>query len=255
MSRFSNLEFGEGEGQRHDQEVMKDESFYLNEGNALFQNGRFEEALRAFSKVLEFNPQNAGAWTSQVRMLIELEEFPEAKLWADKALEKFPDKPELLAAKAVALARLADLDAALAFSDASIEERGSTPYIWLARGDVLLARREKRAEYCFEKAVSLAPGRWVFHWLASRIHRYYAQFSLALKFAQQALHLAADHAILWLEVGRCQAALGLSTMALDSFEQARQLDPRCAGLDLQIHQLSTRGFWHKIWHRCRNPFT
>ena len=50
-------------------------------------------------------------------------------------------EPELLAAKAVALGRNGDLQEALAFSDASIEERGDTPYVWLARGDVLLARR------------------------------------------------------------------------------------------------------------------
>ena len=36
-----------------------------------------------------------------MRALIELEEFQEAKLWADKALERFPNEPELLAAKAV----------------------------------------------------------------------------------------------------------------------------------------------------------
>jgi Flp pilus assembly protein TadD len=50
-------------------------------------------------------PAQPGRWTGQVRMLIELKEFHEAKLWADKALEKFPNEPELLAAKAVALAR------------------------------------------------------------------------------------------------------------------------------------------------------
>ena len=57
----------------------------------------------------------------------------------------------------MALGRSGDLQGALAFSDASIEERGDTPYIWLARGDVLLAREEPRADYCFEKALLLAP--------------------------------------------------------------------------------------------------
>ena len=94
-------------------------------------------------------------------MLIELGEFREAKLWADKALERFPNEPELLAAKAVALARSGDLQGALSFSDASIEERGDTPYVWLARGDVLLARAEARADYCFEKAAAARAARLV----------------------------------------------------------------------------------------------
>src|SRR3989449_10002154 len=101
-------------------------------------------------------------------MLIELGEFREAKLWADKALERFPHEPELLAAKAVALGRSGDLQGALAFSDSSIEERGDTPYVWLARGDVMLARKEQRADYCFEKALLLAPRDWFIGWLAAR---------------------------------------------------------------------------------------
>ena len=149
MSRFVNLEFGdEHEDQSHGQSnpALKGEAHYFHEAQSAFENGNFESALRHYSKVLEFNPQNAAAWTGQVRMLVELGEYREAKLWADKALEHFPHEPELLAAKAVALGRSGDLQGALAFSDAAIEERGDTPYIWLARGDVLLTRKESRAD-------------------------------------------------------------------------------------------------------------
>src|SRR5947199_303410 len=79
------------------------------------------------------------------------------------------------------------LEEALAFSDASIEERGDTPYIWLARGDVLLAREEQRADYCFEKALLLGPKDWFIVWLAARIREHYEQFVLALKLLQQAI--------------------------------------------------------------------
>jgi len=61
---------------------------------AAFENATFEPALRFYSKVLEYNPGTLAAWTAQVRMLIELGEFREAKLWANKALERFPNEPE-----------------------------------------------------------------------------------------------------------------------------------------------------------------
>lgn len=255
MSRFSNLEFGEGESHQSDRQVVKDESFYLNEGRELFWAGRFDEALRSYSKVLEFNPENASAWTAQVQMLIELEEFREAKMWADKALEKFPDEPELLAAKAVALARTGDLDSALAFSDAAVEERGDTSYVWLARGDVLLARREKRAAYCFEKAISCAPNDWFIQWLAARIHFFYKKFALALGYARRALELAPDRAIAWFETGRCQVELGLSSLALEAFAQARELDPFCPGIDAEMTRAEGAGFFRRTWQRCRNLFS
>src|SRR4051812_21758706 len=92
MSRFVNLELGgESEdqpGEQRPRSLIKDEAYYFAEARTAFENGNFEQGLRFYSKVLEFNPQNASAWTGQVRMLIELGEFREAKLWADKALER-----------------------------------------------------------------------------------------------------------------------------------------------------------------------
>jgi tetratricopeptide (TPR) repeat protein len=258
MSRFSNLEFGdESKNQAPEQKALvKDEAYYLAEARAAFENGNFESALRLYSKVLEFNPQSATAWASQVRMLIELGEYREAKLWADKALERFPREPELLAAKAVALGRSGDLQGALAFSDASIEERGDTPYIWLARGDVLLAREEARADFCFEKALLLAPRDWFIAWLAARIRSFYEQFALALKLLQKAIELNAGHFLLWLEMGQCQQALGLVGPARTSFNQARQLNPRCAEAGTALANLASaglgsrmRGWWRQLFNR------
>lgn len=247
MSRFHNLEFGdESEGHSGARPVAKDEEYYFGEAQAAFTQGRFEQALRGYAKVLEFNPKNAAAWAGQVRMLIELGEFHEAKLWADKALEAFPEEPDLLAAKAVALARTGDLQAALIFSDAAIEARGDNSYVWLARGDVLLARKEKRADFCFEKALSLSPHTWIFQWLASRIYFFYRQFSRAFKLAQQALAFDAAQAVLWLQFGRCQLALGLAGPAANSFEQARQLDPQCQPETAELARLSDHGFWARL---------
>jgi len=255
MSRFVNLEFG-GESKdhgRHEQKhLLKDDAYYFAEARSAFENGNFESALRLYSKVLEFNPQNAAAWTGQVRMLIELGEFREAKLWADKALERFPQEPELLAAKAVALGRSGDLKAALMFSDASIEERGDTPYVWLARGDVMLAREEPRADYCFEKALLLAPRDWFTAWLAARIRQFYDQFALALKLLQQAIEWNTGHFLLWLELGQCQQALGLIGPARDSFGAARQLNPKCDAVSLKLATLTQMGFWTRLragWRR------
>ena len=240
MSRFENLELsGESEDQpRRQKALVKDDAYYLSEAQTAFENGEFEAALRSYGKVLEFNPQIPSAWTGQVRMLLELGEYKEAKLWADKALEHFPSEPELLAAKAVALARNGDLQGALVFSDVSIEARGDTPYVWLARGDVLLAREEARADYCFEKAQMLAPHDWFIAWLAARIRLFYEQLALAMKLLQQALEWNAGHFIVWLELGRCQEALGMEGPARVSFTQAKQLNSACSEASLGLVKLS-----------------
>ena len=256
MSRFSNLEFGNPSERQQPQAqapLVKGEAYYFSEAQSAMSNGEFETALRLYSKVLEFNPQNATAWAGQVRMLIELGEFREARLWADKALERFPHEVELLAAKAVALARDGDLQGALAFSDAAIEEHGDTPYVWLARGDVLLAREEARADFCFEKALLLAGGDWLLAWLAARIRIYYEQFALGLKLLQQAIELNAAHFLLWLELGQCQQALGLIGPARHSFTQAQQLNPQCRNAGLALARLAHAGLAARLrgWWRRR----
>lgn len=258
MSRFGNLEFGdESEGQLSPENSRSsDEIMHLEAADTAFAQGEFERALRRYSKVLEYNPQNAQAWTGQVRMLIELDEFKEAKLWADKALEKFPHEPELLATKAVALARLGDLQGALLFSDASIEERGDSPYLWLARGDVLLARKEARADYCFEKAQSLAPQNWFINWLAARVRLVYDQFVLALKLLEQAIEWDAGRFVLWLELGRTQAALGLVNPARNSLLQAKQLNPQSSAANAALRDLDSggmssqlQGWWRRLFKK------
>jgi tetratricopeptide (TPR) repeat protein len=256
MSRFGNLEFdSKFEGEFREPAALGDENFHAAAARAAFENGDFEQALRGFAKVLEFNPQNPSAWAGQVRALIELGEFREAKLWADKALERFPSAPELLAAKAVALGRSGNLEEALALSDASMEERGDAPYLWLARGDVLLARKEGRAEYCFDKALTLAAGDWVIPWLAARIRFFYKQFAAAMKLLQQAIELNATHFLLWLQLGTCQLALGLAGPAKHSFEQARQLNPQCREAQLGLAHASATGFWKRLAGAWRSIFS
>lgn len=250
MSRFGNLEFDDGKG-RAEQAASKapGEEILITQAEEAYQKGRFEEALRSFSKSLEFNPLNPIAWLGQVRILIELEEFEEAKVWADKALQAFPDEPELLAAKGVALGRLGDLAGAISFSDAAVESQASTPYIWLARADVLLARKEKRADYCFEKALSLAGQNWFVIWIASRIQAYYQHFARSLKLAREALSIEPSQAVLWLQVGQCELALGLTDGAQRSLEQARELDPDSRCPEQLIREAASTSFLDKLSRR------
>jgi tetratricopeptide (TPR) repeat protein len=255
MSRFVNLEFeGHSESDSELTGFARDEKSWLAEAERAFAQPDFEKALRYFSKVLEFNPQNATAWTGQVQALIELGEYREAKLWADKALERLPREPELLAAKAVALGRSGDVDGAIAFSDASIEERGDTPYVWLARGDVLLARQERRADYCLDKALLLAPRNWLVAWLAARIRFFYKQFALALQLAQRAIEWNASQSAAWLMAGLCQKELGMVGSARASFAQAAQLNPQCQHVTAAMIELSQTGVGSRLAGWCRRLF-
>src|SRR5207249_4777794 len=80
--------------------------------------------LRYWSRALEFDPNVQTGWVGQVRMLIELGELEEARLWADKGLDVHRDDAELLAANAIATARLGDAAKALGFCDLALKKKG-----------------------------------------------------------------------------------------------------------------------------------
>jgi tetratricopeptide (TPR) repeat protein len=257
MSRFVNLEFGGQAGEQtpaQAQAMVKDEAFYQREAQTAFEEADFQKALRSYAKVLEFNPHNAAAWTAQVRMLLELDQDAEAKVWADQALERFPREADLLAAKAVVLARLGEMQSALAFSDAAVGENATSPYVWLARGDVLLTAHETLADYCLDKALMLAPGDWVAAWQAARIRVRHGQFSLALRPLQQAAEWNPGHFLPWLELGLCQEALGLAGAAEKSLTQARALNRHNGAAAEALARLGARGTGERVrgwWRRLK----
>lgn len=255
MSRFGNLELEtttpEVAVQRH---FVPDSSQArcLQEANQAFDRAEFESALRWFGRCLEHGLQHIPAWVGQVQSLLELGRPAEAKVWADKALERFADQPELLALKAMALGRTGDTATALAFSDAAITRPGDFPLVWLARADVLLARGEKTAEHCFTRALQTAPGDATLRWVASRIRRFWGQFAAALKLVQEAIALAPDRFALWVDAGLCQAELGLTDPATRSFHQALALQPGCRAAQSGLNALGNtswaqrlRGWWRR----------
>ena len=76
---------------------------------------------------------------------------------------------------------------------------------------------------------------------------------LALKLLQQAIEWNTGHFLLWLELGQCQQALGLVSLAEHSFTQAQQLNPQCREAGLALVQLSQSGVWARLrgWWRGR----
>lgn len=229
MSRFDNLEFGADPAPAAPA-APPGEGALLAEADDLYHRGRYELALHAYTRAVDRHPSQPEAWTGQVRMLVELDELREAWRWSETALARFPLQPELLATRAVVRARMADLRTALALADAAMAERGTTPYVWLARGEVLLARGESPAAFCLNQALTLARGDWRPPWQAARIHRFHRKFADALTYAEMAVERAPTRAVAWLEAAFSHRALRHSEAAETACAHVRRLDPDCPEL-------------------------
>lgn len=212
-----------------------------------FHRGEFEQAMRYFTRTLELDRAFVPAWVGQVQMLIEMKELREADLWADKALELFRDQGELLSAKAVAKTRLNDVRVALRLSDASLSARGASAYRWLARGEVLLASRQTKAESCFERAMLEPDADWFARLWIGRLYRMYGNHTQAFVAAREATEQAPHAPYAWYIRGQCERDLALSSFR-KSFERALELDGTFMPARKALRE-PAEASWLKRWFR------
>ncbi|HVE39755.1 MAG TPA: hypothetical protein VNM14_07715 [Planctomycetota bacterium] len=246
MGRFSNLEFDGHDPLREEGQAggeIRDDHYFLRLADQEFRRARFEKALRFYSRSLEYNANAHAAWVGQVQMLVEMGEYKEAKLWADKALELHRDNAEIISAKVVACARTGETQKAVEFSDAAIAQRGTTPYVWLARGEALMAARQPNDEYCLEKAAAESKQDWFVQLRIARIFYSYRQFARAMSWIQKAIQQEPGAPYVLHILGDCQRALGFGSSARASYRQALALDPEFLLSRNALEDLEGEGFF------------
>ena len=249
--RFSNLELrNEREQPRalglSEAGVARDERHYLPLAQEEYRWGRFEPALRLYTRCLEHNRAVIPAWVGQVQMLVQLDELREARLWADKALELFRNNGELLAAKAQACVRLADLKAGMSCSDASLQAAGSSPWRWTVRGEALLAQSRPQAEACFMKALAEPAADWFDRVVIGRIYLFYRRATNALAYFKQAVEMAPAHGYIWFEMGNAHAALGIAAVARTSFQRCLELRADYREARQALEGLKSMSIWTRV---------
>ena len=204
--------------------AVRDAPYHLAQAEKHLLAGDFEKALRSYSAALGQDPLALDAWVGQIQMLLELGECREASLWADKALESFPDNPRILSVKAVALHRMGLERQGRDLSDAALSGKGECPLVWLYRGALMLDGGRPAAESCFESALRLAGARRGM--LQLHIGSFWLQHGearQAVSALQEATRLHPASAWAWYLLGAARDALGF-------FEEARMCYRQAVGL-------------------------
>jgi len=113
---------------------MDPDSFVVwdNKGNTLTKLKRYEEALRAFEKSIELKPDDAKSWMAKRNVLVELSRYDEALNALDKAIELCPDDKKYPVALGLAnnLAKLGRYDEALNALDKAIKNVSIGDDVW-----------------------------------------------------------------------------------------------------------------------------
>jgi len=226
MPRFDRLEIGPlgEERQRVRLAEPSDERSWLAQANAERRKGLYENALRFYSRALELDKSLVVGWVGQVQMLTLLGEYPEADLWARKAIEIFPGNGDLLASRAQAVCRLGDKKQAMALSDAALAAPAISAFRWIARGELAVANRQTTDTHCFDKAVEFDRD-WLVPLEIALVYLHYKFPSRAQVRAKQAIQRAADQFYCWYVCGTAEIQMDLPAQADKSFQQCLQLCP------------------------------
>jgi tetratricopeptide (TPR) repeat protein len=255
MTRFNKLEFDDEQPPRRETEpaaARRDDIDWMKQADQNRRSGLYENALKFYSRALERDKSRVDGWLGQVQMLVLLGEYPEAELWARKALELFPAHGDLMAARAQALCRLRDSVRAHEACDGSLKQSGQSAYRWLVRGELMLAARQSVDQYCFDKARQL-DADWLVSVEIALIYLFYHNPSRALLRVRAACEAAPDQSYAWLVQARCQQAMGLEEQARRSVQTCLEL---CPGHELGRQLLADLGQqpWTAWGRRLRNWF-
>jgi Tfp pilus assembly protein PilF len=229
MARFDKLEFGsdpqKASPKKGNRAAPKDEKHWFQLANQHRRTGHYENALRFYSRSLEMDRAQVAAWVGQVQMLVQLSEYPQARLWSRKALEFFPSNSELMAAGAQAECRMGNTKQALVLSDGALQQTGESAYQWQVRGELMVAKKQRTDRHCFDKA-QLADQDWLVPLETGLIYCFYKAFSKAQSRLQRAVEGAPDSYYAWYQFGYCQWKLGLNHAAGQSFNRCLELCPK-----------------------------
>ncbi len=129
---------------------------WFNKGKALYAQAKYGEAVTAFDKAIEIDPQHYGAWAKKADCLTAVGRDEEAIEAAERAIEIDPQDTGPWAYKACALRHLGRYEEALSAIDRAVEIDPNYGGGWYDKGTYLtLLGRTTEANAAFAKAKEL----------------------------------------------------------------------------------------------------
>jgi tetratricopeptide (TPR) repeat protein len=139
------------------EEILAEAEWFI-QGLNLSKVGRYEEAIQAFGKAIEIDPQDAVAWIFKGDALSELGRYDEAIQAYEKAIEIDPQDADAWYSKGAALSELGKYDEANQAFDKGIEINPQDAVAWYYKGIILDAQgKHDEAARAYNKSIEIDP--------------------------------------------------------------------------------------------------
>jgi tetratricopeptide (TPR) repeat protein len=138
--------------------MMPSAEYYCKQGNVLYFEKQYEQAIDSYDKALECKSDYSEAWNNRGVALDKLKRYEEAITAYDKALEFKSDDPSIWKNRGITLSYLKRYEEAISSHDKALEFKSDDPGIWTNRGITLgYLKRYEEAISSHDKAIELKP--------------------------------------------------------------------------------------------------
>lgn len=197
-----------------------------NQGNTLYDLKRYKEAIAAYEKAIQINPEYSEAWNGQGNTLYEMKHYKKALDVYDKAIQIKPEYLEAWKSRAFVLDKLQRYEEAIESFDKALKIKHDHPEIWNGRGDTLLNLQQyEEAIKSYDKAVEFQRDyyqAWNSRgWALHNLQRY----EDAIAAYDKAVKYKSDYDQAWYNRGNALVNLQRYPEAIESYDNAVQFKP------------------------------
>ena len=200
---------------------------WFDKGIALQEQGKYDEAVQAYNKAIEIDPQHASAWTNKGVALADQSEYDEAIQAYNKAIEIDPQHASAWTNKGVALNYQGKHDEAITAYEKAIEIDPQDASAWTNKGIALQEQgKYDEAVQAYNKSIEIKP-QFAVDWSdwnnKGNALQAQGKYDEAIKAYDKAIDLHPQYSLAWNNKGNALNRLGLTPEANAAYAKAKEL--------------------------------
>ncbi len=205
----------------------EDEWGYANRAETLVKLERYQEAIADFTQALDLNALNDWAWAHRGEAYRLSDQFADALSDFDRALELDPEYIWAVMSKGQVFEAQKDYDRAIEMFSRVVELDSEESWGYAHRGEAYrLLKRNQEALQDFSRAVSLKPAYGWAYGSRGQVYLSLNEYHQAILDLDRAIALDPSLSWAWAHRGEAQRLLENYHQAISDFDQAIKLHPQ-----------------------------
>jgi tetratricopeptide (TPR) repeat protein len=199
---------------------------YAKQGDACFFENRYQDAIAAYDRALQIQPDLADTWNNRGVVLTRMQQYPEAIASYEQATTIRPNYPDAWNNRGVVLLELQKYQEAIGCYEQAIQAKPDYADAWNNRGVAFSKMQEyEQAVISYNQALQIKndyTDAWNNRGVAlSKLQKYEA----AIASYDNAAKIRPDFYRIWYNKARCYALQGKIELAIENLKRALNLNP------------------------------